>query len=97
MAGSAWPMAGGIGSYEIGMGAGVTGVGREHRRGRAREPVRAAVGSDEAGSDEGGRGLWQGRAWEPVRAAAGSGDGWWLRASGEAGSDDVEWRRRCGK
>lgn len=97
MAGSAWPMAGGIGSYGIGMGAGVTGVGREHRRGRAREPVRAAVGSDEAGSDEGGRGLWQGRAWEPVRAAAGSGDGWWLRASGEAGSDDVEWRRRCGK
>jgi hypothetical protein len=33
------------------------------------------VGSDEAGSDEGGRGLWRGRAWEPVRAAVGSGDG----------------------
>jgi hypothetical protein len=75
MAGSAWPVAGGVGADGVGTGAGAGGGGHGHQHDRAQEPARAVVGSGEASSDEGDHGLQRGREREPAREAAGSNEG----------------------
>jgi hypothetical protein len=73
MAGSAWPVAGGVGADGVGTGA--DGSGHGHRHDWAWEPERAAAGFGEASSDEGGHGLRWGRERELATEVASSNEG----------------------